>query len=174
MEQFYQNYKSMLPTSNAEAMYEKMQHEAAQLRIQVSTAKQAGNWELALKLQEKENQIITNMRKWQSAIKTIPHKKLVSLYKESLYQEAGQPNLFELTLEAAASDNFVSAFSSMVSGSSSNPGPSRGGKRPIEAHDGVFCHSCGNEGHMVKDRLGNVVCPKELAKLEAHKKAKLN
>ena len=66
----------------------------------------------------------------------------------------------------------------MVSGSSSNTGPgggpSRGGKMPIEAHDGVFCHSCGNEGHMVKDRLGNLVCPKELARLEAHKKAKLN
>ena len=34
--------------------------------------------------------------------------------------------------------------------------------------------SCGNEGHMVKDGLGNVVCPKELARLEAHKKGKLN
>ena len=36
MEPFYQIHEPVLPSSNAEAMYEKMQHEAAQLRIQVS------------------------------------------------------------------------------------------------------------------------------------------
>ncbi len=91
-----------------------------------------------------------NLRKWQAAAKMVPHKDLVTLYKESEYQRGpDQFNKFQMTLEAASSDTFLSVITALA-GRSTGSGPSaKGEKRPK-----VTCHACGDEGHMVCDRGG--------------------
>ena len=160
-----------------DAMYERMHQEAAGLRNLKQQAEWAGQYQQALKYAEREKETTDCMREWQAATRNIPHKKLVALYKESSYAAGSDSgiDLFKMTLKAAASENFLSAFASMMGGStasSSSGGRSTLDKRQYDelepaGYSNVICHACGDPGHMIWNRFGAVVCPKELKRLAA-------